>query len=332
MLIVAPTPDAARDLAASFGPRAQAFPRAVPPLVAVEGPVGDIVPGLRILAGQSFPLSTFALHDTRATVRIGQVDVGRDFLFIGGPCSVETPTQMAEAARGVRAAGAHAVRGGAFKPRTGPYSFQGHGADALRWLADTRAETGLPVVTEVLAPGDVEQVGQHADVLQVGTRGMQNTALLKAIGDTDLPVILKRGFGNSVEELLGAAEHILVRGNTNVILCERGIRTPQGATRFCLDVSAVAWLKAQSRLPVVVDPSHAAGRRDLVEPLALAAVAAGADGLLIETHPQPEHAWSDAAQAIDLDAFARLVRRVHRLLAALGRDTAPIRSGEGLSP
>ncbi len=330
MLIVAPSPEAARALAERLGPRAQAFDRADPPLVAVPGPVdADIAAGHQVLADHAHPLSTFALHPQPHTVRLGSVTVGQDFAFIGGPCSVESEDQILRAARGVQAAGAHAVRGGAFKPRTGPYAFQGHGEVALEWLSATRRHTGLPVVTEVLTPEDVELVAEHADALQVGTRSMQNTALLKALGDIRRPVILKRGFGNRVEELLSAAEYILARGNPDVILCERGVRTGHGATRFCLDVSAVAWLKVESRLPVLVDPSHAAGRRDLVEPLALAAAAAGADGLLIETHPHPDQAWSDAEQAIDLDAFARLVDKTRRVLDALGRASGPQRAAGG---
>ncbi len=224
-----------------------------------------------------------------------------------------------DVAERVRRAGASMLRGGAYKPRTSPYAFQGLGLDALEFLAEARHVTGLPIVTEVLDPRDVEHVAQHADVMQVGTRNTQNYPLLAEIGRTGRPVVLKRGFAATLDELLMAAEHVMAHGNAHVILCERGIRTFEPSTRNTLDVSAIPLLKAQTHLPVIVDPSHAAGRTDLVAPLSFAAIAAGADGLLIEVHPDPANAQSDGDQSLDPTAFAELVTRLAPFAAAAGR-------------
>ena len=245
---------------------------------------------------------------------------GRALVVIAGPCAVEDRRMLLDVARAVKAAGASMLRGGAFKPRSSPSAFQGLGKEALELLAEARATTGLLVVTEVLDPREVELVGQYADVLQIGTRNMQNYALLAEVGRAGRPVLLKRGYSATIDELLLAAEHVMANGNPNVILCERGIRTFDTNTRNTLDVSAVPLLKAETHLPVIVDPSHAAGRADLVAPLAYAAVAVGADGLLIEVHPDPEHARSDGAQSLAPDAFSTLMGHLAVLAAVVGRD------------
>jgi 3-deoxy-7-phosphoheptulonate synthase len=218
------------------------------------------------------------------------------------------------------------LRGGAFKPRTSPYSFRGLGSDGLDYLAEASAATGLPVVTEVLTPGDVEVVAQRADMLQVGTRNAQNFALLEAVGASSRPVLLKRGQSNTIEEWLLAAEYIVSSGNPDVVLCERGIRTFEAATRNTLDLSAVPMVKSLSHLPVIVDPSHATGHRHLVAPMALAALAAGADGLLVEVHPDPENALSDGAQSLTFAMFDELMARIRRLSLALDRQLATVPS------
>jgi 3-deoxy-7-phosphoheptulonate synthase len=248
---------------------------------------------------------------------------GEALAVIAGPCSVEGPDMLSRTARAVRAAGARLLRGGAFKPRTSPYAFRGLGEEALVLLARVREETGLPVVTEVMDTRQVELVAEHADMLQVGARNMQNFALLSAVGDVRRPVLLKRGLAATVEELLLAAEYILERGNDQVVLCERGIRTFETATRNTLDVAAVPVLKAETHLPVIVDPSHAGGRAWLVAPLAFAAVAAGADGLIVEVHPNPAEARSDAEQTISPAAFADLMARLAPFAAAAGRVLPP---------
>ncbi len=255
-----------------------------------------------------------ALGDRRGTV-IG----GRELVVAAGPCSVEGREMLLETARAVEASGARLLRGGAFKPRTSPWVFQGLGAAALEMLAETRAITGLPVVTEVMDPRQVELVAEHADVLQIGARNMQNYTLLAEVGRVRRPVLLKRGLSATVSELLQAAEHIMAQGNRDVILCERGIRTYETATRNTLDVGAVAVLKRETHLPVIVDPSHAAGRADLVAPLAFAAIAAGADGLIVETHPRPAEARSDGDQSLTLPAFDALMQDLQRFATAVGR-------------
>ncbi len=254
--------------------------------------------------------------DTVPPVQTGN---GR-FVVAAGPCGVESAEQTLGAAAIVKRHGARVLRGGAFKPRTSPYSFQGLGQEGLEILTQARAETGLPVVTEVTAPELVESVSASADMLQVGARNTQNFALLAEIGKSGKPVLFKRGISTSLNEYLQAAEYILSQGNPQVVLCERGIRTFETATRFTLDVSAVPVLKELSHLPVWVDPSHAAGRRSLVEPLALAAAAAGADGLIIEVHPDPETARSDAAQQLTDDGFGQLMARLKAVVAALDKE------------
>jgi 3-deoxy-7-phosphoheptulonate synthase len=244
---------------------------------------------------------------------------GGYFGLIAGPCTVESREQTLETARAVNAAGATMLRGGAFKPRTSPYSFQGLGSEALKILAEAREDTGLPLVTEVLDPRQLEEVVETADVLQIGARNMQNFLLLAECGKTDKPVLLKRGSSASLEELLMAAEYILKEGNPRVILCERGIKTFERSTRFTLDISAVPVLQEETHLPVIVDPSHPAGRLALVPALARAAVAAGADGILVEAHPAPEEALCDAPQLIPTSRFAAFADEITRLVDVMGK-------------
>lgn len=253
-------------------------------------------------------------------VKAGPLVVGgKSIGVIAGPCSVESREQIVGTARAVKAAGATGLRGGAFKPRTSPYSFQGMKEKGLELLAEARAETGLAVVTEVVAPEDVPLVARYADVLQVGARNMQNYRLLEAVGRVQTPVLLKRGPAASVEELLLAAEYILDAGNRHVMLCERGIRTFETHTRFTLPLATVPWLHARTHLPVVVDPSHGTGHANLVESMAAASVAAGADGLIIEVHPDPKCASSDGAQTLDFAAFERTMQICRRVAEAVGR-------------
>lgn len=272
------------------------------------------------------PLVALTADVTRTCVRIaGKTDVafgGRHTVVIAGPCSVESRESLFTIARAVAASGASMLRGGAFKPRTSPYAFRGLGAPGLELLAEARAETGLPVVTEVMDTRDVELVSQWADMLQIGARNMQNYSLLAEVGRSRRPVMLKRSMSATISELLFAAEHILVHGNTQVVLCERGIRTFETATRNTLDVSAVPVLQRETHLPVIVDPSHAGGRADLVAPLARAAIAAGADGIMVEVHNDPPTAKSDSEQALDHGGFATLMRRIGPIAAAAGRPLA----------
>jgi 3-deoxy-7-phosphoheptulonate synthase len=247
--------------------------------------------------------------------RVGE----RTLTIIAGPCSVEGREMLRTTAHAVRAAGADMLRGGAYKPRTSPYAFQGLGREGLEILAETRAETGLPVVTELLDTRDLDVVAAVADVIQIGARNMQNFALLAAVGETTRPVLLKRGMSATVKELLHAAEHVMARGNGNVILCERGIRTFETSTRNTLDISAIPVLKRETHLPVIVDPSHAGGRADLVTPLAAAALAAGADGLIVEVHPDPSTALSDGDQSLSCEQFAAMMRDIAPIASAMGR-------------
>ncbi|HVL94419.1 MAG TPA: 3-deoxy-7-phosphoheptulonate synthase [Solirubrobacteraceae bacterium] len=252
--------------------------------------------------------SELAHHEpTTFSVDGHRVGGGDTFSLIAGPCTVETREQTLEVARVVKAAGASMLRGGAFKPRTSPFAFKGLGADGLRILAEARDETGLPVVTELLDAQHADAVAEHADVVQIGARNMQNYALLEVAGKLGKPVLLKRGLSSSLDELLMAADYVLKEGNPNVILCERGIRTFETATRFTLDLSAIPWLKIHTHLPVIVDPSHASGDRRLVEPLSRAAAAVGADGIIVEVHQDPEEALCDGPQALyarDFPAYA----------------------------
>ncbi len=253
-------------------------------------------------------------------VRIGAARFGGGHVaLIAGPCAVEDHGRLLEIARAVRRAGALVLRGGAFKPRTSPHAFQGLGPDGLEMLAEARRETGLAVLTEVLDPRDVARVGEVADAFQIGSRSMSNAALLAEVGRTDKPILLKRGLAATVREFLLAAEYVLERGNSRVILCERGVRGFDRVTRNLLDVGAVAHLKGATHLPVIVDPSHAAGRADLVRPLARAGLAAGADGLIVEVHPAPHEVHSDGAQALSPAAFADLAREAEQLAALDGR-------------
>ena len=270
-------------------------------------------------------------HGSPSVLDIGGRKIGGDnFALIAGPCTVESRDQVLSTADVVHAAGATMFRGGAYKPRTSPYAFQGLGQEGLRLLAEAKERTGLPVVTEVMDTRQVELVAEHADVLQIGARNMQNFALLAEVGRVQRPVLLKRGLSATIKELLMAAEYILAEGNRDVVLCERGIRTFETATRNTLDVAAIPVLKAETHLPVIVDPSHAGGRASLVAPLAFAAVAAGADGLIVEVHPCPEEALSDGDQSLTPEAFAALMRQLGPFAEAAGRtmpDAAPVRGG-----
>jgi 3-deoxy-7-phosphoheptulonate synthase len=262
-------------------------------------------------------------HPRTSTVSVGGVPIGPDtFTLIAGPCAVESAEQTLAAAQMARGAGATLLRGGAYKPRTSPYAFQGLGVAGLRILADVRAETGLPVVTEVVDAADVDTVCQYADMLQIGTRNMQNFSLLQAVGATGKPVLLKRGLVATYEEWLMAAEYIAQRGNLDIVLCERGIRTAETSTRNTLDVSAVPIVHTLSHLPVIVDPSHAAGRRDLVVPLARAGMAVGADGVIVDVHPDPERALCDGAQALHGASLEELTVAVATIPPLLGRRSA----------
>ncbi|MDY7079025.1 MAG: 3-deoxy-7-phosphoheptulonate synthase [Chloroflexota bacterium] len=267
-----------------------------------------------------FKLASRDFHPRDTVVSINGLAVGgRQLIVMAGPCAVESRDQLLEAARAVKSADAHVLRGGAFKPRTSPYSFQGLGKEGLLILAAAREETGLPVVTEVMDPQQVPLVTTYADILQIGARNMQNYALLHAVGEAQRPVLLKRGMMSTLEELLMAAEYILSHGNDRIILCERGIRTFERYTRNTLDISAVPLLKQLSHLPVIVDPSHGTGKWELVEPVSRAAVAAGADGLIIEVHPHPEEAISDGAQSLKPSRFAALMQSLKPVAEAVGR-------------
>ena len=263
----------------------------------------------------------------------GEMIGGPAFAVIAGPCSVEGREMLLKSAASVRASGARFLRGGAFKPRTSPYAFRGLGSAALEMLAEAREVTGLPIVTELMDARDIDAVDAVADVIQIGARNMQNFSLLAAVGERTTPVLLKRGLSATVHELLLAAEHVMAQGNTQVILCERGIRTFETSTRNTLDISAIPVLKQETHLPVIVDPSHAAGRADLVPALAAAAVAVGADGLIVEVHPDPVNALSDGAQSLTFDAFAGMMRTVAALAATCGRSldipvSVPLRTFE----
>jgi 3-deoxy-7-phosphoheptulonate synthase len=244
---------------------------------------------------------------------------GEHFALIAGPCTVESRDQTLEAARIVQSGGASLFRGGAYKPRTSPYSFQGLGQEGLRLLAEAKAESGLPVVTELMDVRDLDAVMEVADVVQLGARNMQNYTLLSEVGRSGVPVLIKRGLSSTLEELLMAAEYVLKEGNENVMLCERGIRTFETAYRFTLDLMAIPVLKELTHLPVIVDPSHAAGRRDLVEPMSLAAAAAGADGIIVEVHPEPEEAICDGPQALVGEHFGAYAERVQAAAGIAGK-------------
>jgi 3-deoxy-7-phosphoheptulonate synthase len=251
-----------------------------------------------------------------------EVGGGRTFCLIAGPCTVESRTQTLHVAQAVKAAGASMLRGGAFKPRTSPFAFKGLGVEALEILAEAREATGLPVVTELLDAQHADAIAEHADVVQIGARNMQNYALLEVAGKLGKPVLLKRGLSSSLDELLMAADYVLKEGNEKVILCERGIRTFETATRFTLDLGAIPWLKLHTHLPVVVDPSHAAGDRRLVEPLSRAAAAVGADGIIVEVHEDPDIALCDGPQALSASRFAEYAANVEAHARLLGKTLA----------
>ena len=256
----------------------------------------------------------------KTIIKINGVSIGGDQVAVmAGPCSVENEEQMLQAARAVKAAGAQILRGGAFKPRTLPYSFQGLGKEGLELLAEARDETGLPIITEVMSTEDVELVEAYTDILQIGARNMQNFSLLKKVGRSNKPVMLKRGMSATFNEWLGCAEYILSEGNTDVILCERGIRTFEQITRNTLDISAAPIIHQISHLPVIIDPSHGTGTRSLVEPMAKAAIAAGADGVMIEVHPYPEEALCDGGQSLSPEEFMHVMTGIKPIISAVNR-------------
>ena len=286
-----------------------------PEQLAVGSGVDKVIP---ILA--RYKIASREVKPEPTVIPLGLGSLGGPRLgIIAGPCTVENRSMLLEVAHAVKEAGAIALRGGAFKPRTDPYSFQGLAEKALEYLAEAREATGLAIVTEVMAAEHVPVVSRYADVLQVGTRNMQNFVLLTAVGACDKPVLLKRGMSAELEEFLLAAEYILSRGNKRVILCERGIRTFEQYTRYTFSVGAIPALKLATHLPVIADPSHAAGRADLVDPISRAAIAAGADGLIVEVHPDPESALVDGAQSLNLEAFRRMVEACRKVAEAVGR-------------
>ena len=281
------------------------------------------LPGVDAVArpSRAYRLSSQEFRDEPTVVKVRDAVIGGGSLtLMAGPCSIESREQLFEVAAGVAAAGATLLRGGAFKPRTSPYAFQGLGLEGLRLLAEARERTGLPIITEVMEPAQVDMVAEFADVLQIGTRNMQNFSLLNAVGRTRMPVMLKRGLSGTIEEWLLAAEYILAAGNRQVILCERGIRTFETAARNTLDLNAVPILRRLTHLPVIVDPSHATGKRWMVAPMSYAGVAAGADGIMVEVHPKPEEAWSDGEQSLTLLMFSRLageLRTIHSVVSPM---------------
>lgn len=277
--------------------------------------VADLIP-----VSHPYKLASREFHPSPTVVPLNGTGVGgHNLAIIAGPCSVESRQQIIETAHAVKEAGATALRGGAFKPRTSPFAFQGFGEDGLKMLAEAREQTGLPIVTEIMDPGLVEMVSEYADVLQIGARNMQNYTLLNAVGPAQKTVLLKRGMSSTIEEMLMAADYILSHHNPNVILCERGIRTYETATRNTFDINAIPVLKHLSHLPVIADPSHATGKWEYVEAASLAAVAAGADGLILEVHPDPACAVSDGRQSLKPERFAKLVERVRRVAEAVER-------------
>ena len=304
----------------------------------IIGLVGDIeqfatlnllaMPGVNTVTriSSEYKLVSGEHHPDRSVVHVAGVPIGPNTMtLIAGPCAVETPDQTLAAATMAKAAGATLLRGGAFKPRTSPYAFQGLGEPGLQILADVRAETGLPVVTEVMAAADVDMVANYADMLQIGTRNMQNFPLLEAVGRAGKPVLLKRGMSATIEEWLMAAEYIARRGNLDIVLCERGIRTFENSTRNTLDISAVPVAQRLSHLPVIVDPSHSGGHRYLVLPLTRAAIAAGADGVVVDVHPQPHMALCNGAQALTPEDIQDLASTMVGLTGAVGRQFSPLR-------
>jgi len=280
--------------------------------------VDEVIP-----ISRPYKLSSREFQSEDTIIKVGDVALGGDELaIIAGPCAVETEEQLLQSARAVKAAGANILRGGAFKPSTSPYSFRGLGKDGLELLAQARRETGMPVITEVMTPHDVELVLRYADILQVGARNMQNFTLLDEVGKAQMPVMLKRGLSATIQEWLLSAEYILAQGNRQVMLCERGIRTFETYTRNTMDISAIPIIKKLSHLPIIADPSHGTGKWHLVTPVSLAAVAAGADGLMVEVHPSPEHALKDGAQSLTFENFQQLMAQVVPVAASVGRKMA----------
>jgi 3-deoxy-7-phosphoheptulonate synthase len=294
---------------------------------AVPIEIFDVLDGVEsvVRISQPYKLASRQFHPANSVFPLDGFTIGGDeIVIIAGPCSVESRSQLLETAQAVREAGAHALRGGAFKPRTSPYTFQGLGEEGLDLLAEARELTGMPVVVEITSLTQLEVMTQMVDVLQVGARNMQNFALLSEIGRTQSPVLLKRGMSATVEELLMASEYILSGGNSRVILCERGIRTFETATRNTTDINAIPVLKSMTHLPIILDPSHSTGHADYVTAVARAAIAAGADGLIVEVHPDPPHALSDGRQSLRPEKFAELVRQVGQIAEVMGRKLAPI--------
>ena len=295
----------------------QTYPELADELAVLEG-VADVVP-----VSRPYKLASREFRPEDTVIKVGDVAIGGgNTVIMAGQCSVDTEEQMMATARVVKEAGGHILRGGAFKPRTNPYAFRGLGEKGLQILAAAKAETGLAIISEVMDPRDVELVARYADILQVGSRSMQNFALLDEVGRSGKPVMLKRGMWAPLQEWLLAAEYILAQGNSQVMLCERGIRTFETSTRFTMDLSAIPAVKRLSHLPIIGDPSHATGYRYLVEPMAMAAVAAGADGLIVELHPNPDRALSDGPQSLTFDGFRQLIERVRDVATAVGRPVA----------
>ena len=298
----------------------------------VVGVVGQTYPELRdkiemlpgvvevIPISKPYKLASREFQPIDSEIKIGDITIGGDKIVImAGPCAVESQEQLITTARAVQQAGAEILRGGAFKPSTSPYSFRGMGEEGLKLLAEARAETGMPIITEVLTPHDVELVAKYADILQVGTRNMQNFILLDEVGKVNKPVMLKRGMSATIQEWLLSAEYIIAQGNRDVILCERGIRTFETYTRNTMDISAIPIVKELSHLPIIADPSHGTGRRSLVTPLALASIAAGADGLMIEVHPNPDKALKDGPQSLNFENFEQLISKLASVATSVGR-------------
>jgi len=295
----------------------QTYPELADELAVLEG-VADVVP-----VSRPYKLASREFKPEDTVIKVGNVAIGgANTVVMAGQCSVDTEEQMMATARVVKEAGGHILRGGAFKPRTNPYAFRGLGEKGLQILEAAKAETGLPIISEVMDPRDVELVARYADILQIGSRSMQNFALLDEVGRSGKPVMLKRGMWAPLQEWLLAAEYVLAEGNNQVMLCERGIRTFETSTRFTMDLSVIPAVKRLSHLPIIGDPSHATGHRYLVGPMAMASVAAGADGLIVELHPNPDRALSDGAQSLTFDGFRQLIERVREVAKAVGRPLA----------
>jgi 3-deoxy-7-phosphoheptulonate synthase len=316
------------------GHLSQGIERTVIGIVGVAPVLPDLREMLELLPGveevvpitKPYKLSSREFKPEDTVIKVGGVSIGgKELVIMAGPCAAETAEQVMSTARAVKAAGANILRGGAFKPSTSPYHFRGLGEEGLKFLAKAKQETGLPLVTEVLAPEDVELVVQYADILQVGARNMQNFTLLDEVGEAKKPVLLKRGMSATIQEWLLAVEYILAQGNRQVILCERGIRTFENYTRNTIDISAIPIIHKLSHLPIIADPSHGTGKWYLVTPLALAAVAAGADGLMIEVHPTPDYALKDGAQSLTFEHFEQLMSQLAPVAASVGRKLASVK-------